>query len=41
MYSRSAKGREKGDPNRNPWLDKMQKSRQNVIVEAFKEIVAL
>ena len=23
MYSRSAKGGEKGDPNRNPWLAKM------------------
>jgi hypothetical protein len=23
MYSRSAKGGEKGDPNRNPWLTKM------------------
>jgi hypothetical protein len=23
MYSRSAKGVEKGDPNRNPWLAKM------------------
>jgi hypothetical protein len=22
MYSRSTKGREKGDPNRNPWLAK-------------------
>ena len=26
MYSRSAKGGEKGDPNRNPWLAKMTKS---------------
>jgi len=26
MYSRSAKGGEKGDPNRNPWLAKMGKS---------------
>ena len=25
MYSRSAKGGEKGDPNRNPWLAKMKK----------------
>jgi hypothetical protein len=25
MYSRSAKGGEKGDPNRNPWLAKMNK----------------
>ena len=25
MYSRSAKGGEKGDPNRNPWLAKMGK----------------
>ena len=25
MYSRSAKGGEKGDPNRNPWLAKMLK----------------
>jgi hypothetical protein len=25
MYSRSAKGGEKGDPNRNPWLAKMAK----------------
>jgi len=24
MYSRSAKGGEKGDPNRNPWLAKME-----------------
>ena len=23
MYSRSTKGGEKGDPNRNPWLAKM------------------
>jgi hypothetical protein len=23
MYSRSAKGGDKGDPNRNPWLAKM------------------
>jgi hypothetical protein len=23
IYSRSAKGGEKGDPNRNPWLAKM------------------
>ena len=23
MYSKSAKGGEKGDPNRNPWLAKM------------------
>jgi hypothetical protein len=23
MYSRSAKGGEKGDPNRNPWIAKM------------------
>ena len=23
MYSRSAKGGEKGDPNRNPWLAKL------------------
>jgi hypothetical protein len=27
MYSRSAKGGEKGDPNRNPWLAKMLNSR--------------
>jgi hypothetical protein len=27
MYSRSAKGGEKADPNRNPWLAKMPKSR--------------
>jgi hypothetical protein len=26
MYSRSAKGGEKGDPNRNPWLAKMSDS---------------
>jgi hypothetical protein len=25
MYSRSANGVEKGDPNRNPWLAKMHK----------------
>ena len=24
MYSRSAKGGEKGNPNRNPWLAKMR-----------------
>ena len=29
MYSRSAKGGEKGDPNRNPWLAKM---RINIII---------
>jgi hypothetical protein len=28
MYSRSAKGGEKGDPNRNPWLAKMTRSRR-------------
>ena len=27
MYSRSAKGGEKGDPNRNPWLAKMSNHR--------------
>jgi hypothetical protein len=25
MYSRSVKGGEKGDPNRNPWLAKMER----------------
>ena len=29
MYSRSAKEREKGDPNCNPWLAKMYKQVQN------------
>ena len=29
MYSRSAKGGEKGDPNRNPWLAKMTLTMQN------------
>jgi hypothetical protein len=28
MYSRSAKGGEKGDPNRNPWLAKMDQQKQ-------------
>ena len=28
MYSRSAKGEEKGDPNRNPWLAKMSMDRE-------------
>jgi hypothetical protein len=27
MYARSAKGGEKGDPNRNPWLAKMGSSK--------------
>jgi hypothetical protein len=27
MYSRSAKGGEKGDPNHNPWLAKMTNNR--------------
>ena len=33
MYSRSAKGGEKGDPNRNPWLAKMAEHKlvQNTI----------
>ena len=26
MYSRSAKGGEKGDPNHNPWLAKMSRT---------------
>ena len=30
MYSRSAKGGEKGDPNRNPWLAKMALTVQDV-----------
>ena len=29
MYSRSAKGGEKGDPNRNPWLAKMSTRKIN------------
>ena len=32
MYSRSAKGGEKGDPNRNPWLAKMRNDRLNEFV---------
>jgi len=31
MYSRSAKGGEKGDPNRNPWLAKMKKDMQDLL----------
>jgi hypothetical protein len=31
MYSRSAKGGEKGDPNRNPWLAKMPLTRPGQI----------
>jgi hypothetical protein len=33
MYSRSAKGGEKGDPNRNPWLAKMWFSMHNMFLE--------
>ena len=33
MYSRSAKGGEKGDPNRNPWLAKMGEKGVLVIYE--------
>ena len=40
MYSRSAKGGEKGDPNRNPWLAKMHynkliKSNQVIIIMLY------
>ena len=31
MYSRSAKGGEKGDPNRNPWLAKMELEAQTLV----------
>jgi hypothetical protein len=34
IYSRSAKGGEKGDPNRNPWLAKMF---IHMTIEIFKE----
>ena len=33
MYSRSAKGGGKGDPNRNPWLAKMH---VNVLFRNYK-----
>ena len=33
MYSRSAKGGEKGDPNRNPWLAKMLVAIHNWIIK--------
>ena len=33
MYSRSANGGEKGDPNRNPWLAKMN----DTMVAKFKK----
>ena len=33
MYSRSAKGGEKGDPNRNSWLAKMN----DTMVAKFKK----
>ena len=32
MYSRSAKGGEKADPNRNPWLAKMHVDRPSVFI---------
>ena len=32
MYSRSAKGGEKGDPNRNPWLAKMYYGENKLII---------
>jgi hypothetical protein len=35
MYSRSAKGGEKGDPNRNPWLAKMV----HILTKSFLLIV--
>ena len=35
MYSRSAKGGEKGDPNRNPWLAKMGESGQDTNTKLF------
>ena len=35
MYSRSAKGGEKGDPNRNPWLAKMG---HQVMAKAYKKL---
>jgi hypothetical protein len=37
MYSRSAKGGEKGDPNRNPWLAKMVKFMQQLILQKTKD----
>jgi hypothetical protein len=36
MYSRSAKGGEKGDPNRNPWLAKMIQHRHLFQYRKFK-----
>ena len=33
MYSRSAKGGEKADPNRNPWLAKMRILVSKLIIE--------
>jgi hypothetical protein len=35
MYSRSAKGGEKGDPNSNPWLAKMDKYMQVVVTRLY------
>jgi hypothetical protein len=40
MYSRSAKGGEKGDPNRNPWLAKMKKWKQKKKIR-LKQYVSL
>ncbi len=37
MYSRSAKGGEKGDPNRNPWLAKMDKHEPRDILHCHVE----
>jgi hypothetical protein len=37
MYSRSAKGGEKGDPNRNPWLAKMHL--YDIFIAFFKHML--
>jgi hypothetical protein len=39
MYSRSAKGGGKGDPNRNPWLAKMAESRPVKICRSINHSV--
>jgi hypothetical protein len=36
MYSRSAKGGEKGDPNRNPWQAKML---YDTLIYAFYQVL--
>ena len=38
MYSRSAKGREKGDPNRNPWLAKMLYHMVTTKIKCIKKV---